>query len=193
MEMISGIILSGGKSLRMGSNKAFIKIDGIPIIERIYTLFNKFFNEIIIVTDIKDYFSNWDVKIYDDLIPHKGALGGIYTGLFFSSFHFSFCVACDMPFLQESVIHYLIEQKNGYDIIVPKTQDGFQPLHAIYSKNCLKPIRSLMGAEKSKIIDLFPMVHTKIIEEKEFLNLDPKKTSFVNVNTPEELLMIQTK
>ncbi len=193
MEMISGIILSGGKSLRMGFDKAFIKIDGVPIIERIYTLFKKLFNEIIIVTDKKELFSNWDVKIYNDLIPQQGALGGIYTGLFFSSFHFSFCAACDMPFLRESVIQFLIHRIDDHDIIVPRTQDGFQPLHAIYSKNCLEPIKKMMMGEKSKIIDVYPLVKTKMIEEDEFSFLDPQKSSFININTPEELFSIQTK
>ena len=191
--MITGIILSGGKSMRMGVNKAFIKIDGIPIIYRIYTLFKKLFNEIIIVTDKKELFANLDVKIFSDLIPHQGALGGIYTGLFFSSFHYSFCVACDMPFLQESVIQYLIHQIDDHDIILPRTRDGFQPLHAIYSKNCLEPIKKMMTGEKSRIIDFYPLVNTKIIEEEDFCFLDPQRSSFININTPEELLKIQAK
>ena len=86
----------------MGENKALIEIEGTPIIHRIHSLFEKLFREIIIVTNQKDLFSNLDSKIYSDLIPNRGALGGLYTGLFFSSFPFSFCVACDMPFLNES-------------------------------------------------------------------------------------------
>jgi len=188
--MITGIILSGGKSKRMGENKAFIEIDGIPIIYRIYNIFKRLFNEIILVTDRKELFSNLDVKIYNDLIPNRGVLGGLYTGLFFSSFSYSFCVACDMPFLKESVIQYLIKNIYDYDVIVPKTKDGLQPLHAIYSKNCIEPIKNILDQKKYRIIDFYPMIKMKIINENEFSHLDPMEKSFFNLNTPEELRLI---
>jgi len=190
---ITGIILSGGKSIRMGQDKAFIEIGGIPIIHRIHALFERLFNEIIIVTQQEELFPNLNVKIYPDLIPNRGVLGGLYTGLFFSGFPFSFCVGCDMPFLKESVIEYLLRNIQGYDVVVPRTKDGFQPLHAIYSKNCLEPIKKAIQQEKYKIIDFYPIVRVKIIEEHEFTSLDPMNESFINVNTPEELLFIQKR
>jgi len=188
---LTGVILSGGKSIRMGENKAFIKIEGTPIIQRIQTLFERLFDEIIIVTHQKELFPNLDAKIYPDLIPNRGVLGGLYTGLFFSSFAFSFCVACDMPFLKESVIKYLIKNIGDSDVVVPKTKDGLQPLHAIYSKNCLEPINKIIDLGKYKIVDFYPMVKVKIIDEHEFFSLDPMRESFINVNTPEELLLIK--
>lgn len=183
---MTGIILSGGKSARMGRDKAFIEIDGVPIIQRIYNIFENIFNEIIIVTNQKDLYSGFKAKILSDLIVNRGVLGGLYTGLFFSSHSYSFCVACDMPFLKESLIQFLIHQANGYDVIVPRTEDGLQPLHAIYSKSCLQPIKKIIEMGKYKIIDLYPLVKTKIIEEPEFINLDLTKESFVNINTPRE-------
>jgi len=188
---LTGIILSGGKSARMGENKAFIEVEGTPIIYRIHTLFERLFNEIIIITHQKELFSNLNAKIYSDLIPNWGVLGGLYTGLFFSSFPFSFCVACDMPFLKESVIKYLTKNIEDYDVVVPKTEDGLQPLHAIYSKNCLEPIKKIIEQDKYKIVDFYPLVKVKIVEEHEFLFLDPMRESFINVNTPEELLLIK--
>jgi molybdopterin-guanine dinucleotide biosynthesis protein A len=187
---LTGIILSGGKSIRMGENKAFIEIEGVPIIHRIHTLFKNLFLETIIVTNQKDLFSNLESRIYNDLLPQRGVLGGLYTGLFFSSFQYSFCVACDMPFLKEKVIEYLIKDIEGYDVIVPRTTDGLQPLHAIYSKNCLGPIKKVIEQEKFKIIDIYPMVNVKIIKDEEFKSLDPMGESFININTPEELLYI---
>ncbi|MCJ7783332.1 MAG: molybdenum cofactor guanylyltransferase [Desulfobacterales bacterium] len=190
-EKITGIILSGGKSIRMGENKAFIQIEGVPIIKRIYDLFKELFQEVIIVTNQKELFSNFDSKIYSDLIPSKGALGGLYTGIFFSSFHHSFCVACDMPFIKKTVVQYLIEDMDDEDVIVPRTKDGLQPLHAIYSKNCVDPIRKSIDEGKSKIIDIYDQVNVKIVDEKDFLCFDPGRESFINVNTPEELLSIR--
>ncbi len=174
----------------MGENKAFIEIDGVPIIRRIFNLFKELFSEIIIVTNHKELFKNYDSKIFTDLIPHKGALGGLYTGLFFSSYHFSFCVACDMPFIKKPLVNFLIRNARDEDVIVPRTQDGLQPLHAIYSKNCLAPIKHVMDQGKYKIIDIYSLVKVKTIEEKDFITLDPLRESFINVNTPEELVSI---
>ncbi len=189
---LTGIILSGGKSIRMGENKAFIEIGGATLINRVHTLFQKLFEEIIIVTNQKELFLNLNSNIYVDLLPNRGVLGGIYTGLFFFLFQYAFCVACDMPFLNESVIQYLINGiQKEYDVIVPKTKDGLQPLHAIYSKSCLEPIKKIIDQGKFKIIDLYPEVKIKIIEEKEFYELDPMMKSFINVNTQEELLLIK--
>ncbi len=190
---LTGIILSGGKSARMGRDKAFIKINGIPIIQRIYDIFEKCFNEIIIVTNQKESYAGFEAKIVNDLIVNHGALGGLYTGLFLSSYPYSFCVACDMPFLKESIIRYLVERADGYDAIVPRTEDGLQPLHAVYSKSCLKPIKELMDYGKYKIIDFYPLVRIKIIEEPEFINLDRMKKSFININTPEDLDLLEDK
>jgi molybdopterin-guanine dinucleotide biosynthesis protein A len=188
---ITGIILSGGKSIRMGENKAFIEIEGIPIINRIFTLFQGLFQEIIIVTSEKEQFINLDAKIYSDLFPNRGVLAGLYTGLFFSSFMYSFCVACDMPFLKESVIKYLIKNIQNNDVIVPRTKEGLQPLHGIYSKNCLGPIKNIIEQGKYKITDFYPMVEIKIIDEVELYSLDPTRESFINVNTQEELNLIK--
>jgi molybdopterin-guanine dinucleotide biosynthesis protein A len=187
---ISGIILSGGKSIRMGQNKAFIKIDGVPIINRISDLFKELFQETIIVTNQKEIFKDFDSKIYSDLIPNKGALGGLYTGIFFSSFYYSFCVGCDMPFIKKSLVQYIIKNIEDEDVIVPRTKDGLQPLHAIYSKKCLDPIKSAIEKGKFKIIDFYELVKVKIVEENAFISLDPFKESFFNVNTPGELFCL---
>ena len=175
----------------MGKNKAFIEIDGIPIIQRIYNLFKTLFSEILIVTNETELFENFEAKIYRDIIPNRGALGGLYTGISYASFQHAFCVACDMPFLRGPVIRYLIEKIGDYDVVVPRTPDGLEPLHAVYSKNCSDPIRKIMDQKHPKIIDLYPMVKVKIVDENEFRSLDPARESFLNVNTPEELGLIK--
>jgi molybdopterin-guanine dinucleotide biosynthesis protein A len=188
---LTGIILSGGKSLRMGENKAFLQIEGVPIIARIYDLFKELFQEVIIVTNQKEFFKNFDSKIYHDLMPDKGALGGLYTGIFFSSFQYSFCVACDMPFIKKSLVEYLVRNIQNNDVVVPRTKDGLQPLHAVYSKSCLHPIERIIDEGKYKIIDMYKMVKVRVVDEHEFLSLDPFRDSFINVNTPEELLSLR--
>jgi len=102
---ISGVILSGGKSIRMGKNKAFIQVEGVPIIERIHNLFRKLFREVIIVTNEKICFK-FRFENFFRSDPRQRALGGLYTGIVFSSFYYSFCVACDMPFIKKSLVQY---------------------------------------------------------------------------------------
>ena len=177
----------------MGENKAFIQIDGIPIIQRIYHLFNTLFTEVMIVTNEMELFKNFQATIHSDLIPDRGALGGLYSGIFYSSSSHAFCVGCDMPFLKAPIIRYLIDRIEDNDVIVPKTKDGLHPLHAIYSKDCLIPIRAMMNQGKYKIIDFYARVKVKTIDEDEFRPLDPTLESFINVNTPEELLLIKSK
>ena len=190
---MTGIILSGGKSLRMGKDKAFIKVEGIPIIERITALFHKLFKETMIVTNHREAYLYLKVTLHEDLIPNAGALGGLYTGLFYSTFPYSFVVACDMPYLRSEVIHHLIEKIKGYDVVVPRTEDGLEPLHALYSKKCVEPIRSVLAEKKTRIIDLYPLVRVRVIEAKEILPVDPGMESFININTPEELIRFRKR
>ncbi|MGZ3494007.1 MAG: molybdenum cofactor guanylyltransferase [Thermodesulfobacteriota bacterium] len=190
---MTAIILAGGNSIRMGQNKAFVPIDGVPIITRIHTLLTELFDEVIIITNQNDLFKNLDSRIYADLLPDKGALGGLYTGVFFSSFDYSFCVACDMPFIKRSLVQFLIRNTDNADAVVPRTSDGLQPLHAIYSKGCLDAMRRVIDQGKYKIIDFYNLVKVKILEESDFLYLDPLKESFMNVNTPEELRFAKAK
>lgn len=188
---MTAIILAGGNSLRMGENKAFIQIDGVPIIARIHGLFKELFEEVLIVTSQQDLFRNFDSNIHADLIPNKGALGGLYTGIFFSSFQYSFCVACDMPFIKRSLVEFLVRNIKDEDAIVPRTRDGLQPLHAIYSKTCLDAMKKVIDQGRHRILDFYDLVKVKIVEESDFLYLDPRRESFINVNTPEELLVIR--
>ena len=190
---MTGVILSGGKSLRMGEDKAFLKIEGVPIIRRISTLFNALFQETIIVTNREEFYEELGIRTFPDIIPNMGALGGLYTGLTCSTFYYVFCVACDMPFIKQSLVSYLIQEKEGYDVVVPRTKDGFEPLHAVYSKACIPPTRQLLVEGCYKILDLYPLVKVKTIECSEMARLDPKGESFINVNTPEELQRIRSE
>ena len=187
------MILAGGKSIRMGQDKAFIEVDGVPIILRIFAVLNRLFPETIVVANEKEPYEKFGIPVYSDLVPGQGALGGLYTGLVRSTFSYSFCVACDMPFLSPPLIHYLLGRIDQYDAVVPHTSDGLQPLHAIYSRKCLQPIQQALERGITKIVDVYPLLRLGIVDEEEFLALDPEKKSFTNVNTPEDLQMIQKK
>lgn len=184
---MTGIVLAGGANKRMGKNKAFIEINGRRNVDIIIELFKKLFKEVIVVTNSPLEYLSLDTCIVTDLLPGKGSLGGIYTGLFYSSSFHSFVAACDMPFIQEKVVKYLMDRRDNFDVIIPSLKEGLQPLCCIYSKRCLTPILNLIKADNFKIIDLFPPVKVKEILQEEIQIFDPKLKSFSNINTPEDL------
>ena len=185
---MTGIILAGGKNSRMGTNKAFLKIDGIRLIDNILAVYKKIFSEIIIVTnDPLSYTEFSDSIVVTDIYKEKGALGGIYTGLFYATHDYSFVAACDMPFLNEDFIIYLTGQVGKHDIIVPELSEGFQPLHAIYSRNCLSHIKKLLIANKLKIAGFYKEVRLLSIPEEKIKPFNKDGRLFLNVNTQKDL------
>ncbi|MBN2466836.1 MAG: molybdenum cofactor guanylyltransferase [Deltaproteobacteria bacterium] len=189
---MTGVILSGGASRRMGRNKAFIEINGQRIIERTVSLFKNIFEDVIIVTNSPLDYLDFDVKIVTDLIPGKGSLGGIYTGLFFSSTPKAFFVSCDMPFLDKEVIQHFLDHSEMAEIVVYRSGDHWEPLHAVYSRTFIKPIERLMKQDDLKIIKAYKWVRVREIKKEELQRIDPGLHSLVNVNTPEDLERVLT-
>lgn len=185
---MTGIILAGGKNSRMGTKKALLTIDGVRLIDKIFNVYQEIFPEIIIVTnDPLAYTDFFAATVVTDIYKEKGALGGIYTGLFFASYDYSFVAACDMPFLNKDFIIYLTEQVDKYDIVVPQLSDGFQPLHAIYSRNCLTAIKKLLTADKLKITGFYKEMRLLSISEEKIKPFNKDGKLFLNINTPADL------
>jgi len=189
---ITGIILAGGKNLRMGKNKAFLEINGRRIIDRTKDLFLEVFDEVLLVTNSPLEYLDLNLRLVADLIPDKGSLGGIYTGLFHSSYSHAFVAACDMPFLNRSLIKHLTQLAPKFDIVIPKTSDGLQPLHAVYSKTCLPFMEELLRQNNLKILDFFHRVEVGEVPTEEILPFDPDLKAFLNLNTPEDLKKCET-
>ena len=183
---MSAIILAGGKSSRMRTNKALLRLGSKSIIEIIVDKLADIFEEIIITTKSKALYSFLKVKIVEDISIDHNSLLGIYTGLLNSSNFYNFVIACDMPFLNPALIRYMIEQRIGYEVIIPKVDEHLEPLHAIYSKECLKPIEELLSNGDLKIINFFPQVRARYINRDEIRSFDPEFKSFFNLNTNEE-------
>lgn len=184
---VTGIILSGGQSIRMGKNKAFIEIKGQTIIDRTAELFRDMFHQVILVTNDPLQYAHLDLEIVTDFIPTSGSLIGIYTGLFYSSHTHCFVAACDMPFLRKNVVEHMIAMKDHYDVVIPHLKDGYHPLHALYSKKCLKAIEERIDEKHLKIIDFFNKVKVRELTHEDLSAIDPAMNSFFNINTPEDL------
>ncbi len=184
---MTGVVLAGGRSTRMGTNKALLKFGGVRIIERLLQTLRPLFPEVAIVANDATAYSDLGVPVWPDRIPGTGALGGLYTAVVNSAFPQTFCIACDMPYPNAAVIAYLQRLAPDYDVVVPRTADGYQPLHSVYSKGCTAAMESLLGGGRLKIDLLFPQVRLRVVDEEELRPLDPLLHAFVNVNTREEL------
>lgn len=127
------------------------------------------------------------IKKIEDIYPDMASLGGIYTGLKASSTFHSLVVACDMPFLNPSLLRYLVSLSPGFDIVIPKLKGYLEPLHAVYSKNCIPHMEALIKQGDLKITNFFPQVKVRYVEEEEIARFDPQLLSFFNINTFEDL------
>ncbi|PKN17091.1 MAG: molybdenum cofactor guanylyltransferase [Deltaproteobacteria bacterium HGW-Deltaproteobacteria-6] len=184
----TGIILAGGKNSRMGTNKAFLEIDGIRLIDKTINIYHELFSEIIIVTnDPLSYVEFTNAIIVTDIYKGKGPLGGIYTGLFYAKNNYAFACPCDMPFLNQDFIEYLTGQSGKHDVIVPELAEGYQPLHAIYSRNCLPSIKRLLLMDKLKITGFYRDMRVLPINEHQISPFNKNGRLFQNLNTPEDL------
>ncbi|MFQ5867376.1 MAG: molybdenum cofactor guanylyltransferase [bacterium] len=187
---MTGIILAGGKNTRIGTNKAFLKIEGRMIIEMILEKMGKIFEEIIMVTNFTEEYppvleagQHLGVRLVKDIIPDESSLGGLYSGLVNSKGEYSFVVACDMPFINVELIKYMKNNCDNFDVVIPKLKYGYEALHTIYSKNCISPIEKQLKQDNLKIIDFFPAVKVKEINENIVKQFDPQLLSFFNINS----------
>jgi molybdopterin-guanine dinucleotide biosynthesis protein A len=183
-------IIAGGKSSRMGTDKSFVEILGKPLIEHILERINDLGQqETILITNRPDDYSYLAVPMYNDILPEKGSLGGIYTAIHQSKNAGTLVVACDMPFINVDLFRYMIGlfEIEDTDIVVPRVEGYPQGLHAMYSKNCLAPIRERLDADRLKVIGFYDDVRVRYVDEPEYEQFDPQGWSFYNVNTPDEL------
>lgn len=167
-------------------SKAHIKMGKHTIIEKTAKLFCDIFDEVIVITNKPDDYMNLGVKLASDIIPGKGPLGGIYSGLKLSSNHYNFIVACDMPFIEPSIIQYLqrYSKNDLFDVIVPEYNGFIEPLFAIYSRNCIEPIVKNLKDNQLKIRCFFTQVRIKEVSYNRF---NAVEKSFFNINTKEDL------
>ena len=188
---INCIVLAGGKSTRLGHDKVLEKIGDKSLLEQVISRIDPISKEIIIVTAKERTFAELagrpNIKLVTDIIPGQGSLGGIYTGLIKSDSLYNIVLAADMPFVNTDLLKYMVGVSEGFDLILPRVEGLFEPLHAIYSKNCIQPIEKIFQQGSKVIIELFKYVKVRYIEMEEVDKYDPRHLSFYNINTKEEL------
>ena len=188
---VTGVILAGGKSLRFGREKAFVRLNNKSLIEWTINSLSRVSESILIVTSLERNESllqaQYAGEVIVDLWSGKAALGGIYTGLNYANTVYSVVVGCDMPFLSRDLLNYQISLASDFDAIVLRINDKIEPLHSVYSKSCLPSIEKLFRKKTLSIAQLFTMVKTRYVNEEEIAQYDPECLSVFNVNTQKDL------
>ena len=188
---VSGIVLAGGKSRRLGRNKAMEEVGGQALISRVVGRMSKLFSEVIVIVAEPAEQGSLplvgEAKVVGDIHSGKGSLGGIYTGLSTCSNPWGMVVACDMPFLNLDLISHMLSLRQGFDAVVPWRNGQPEPTHAVYSKACLPYIEDRLKGDDLKISGFYDQVRVNYLTEAEVDQFDPERLGFFNINTQADL------
>jgi FdhD protein len=194
IEGVTAAILAGGSSSRMGTNKALLKVDGVPIIDRSYQILAHLFHEVIIVTNTPEEYAFLPCRKVPDIFPGIGSIAGLHSALAHSSTKRTFVTACDMPFVEPAAIRYLCDLQQGrYDAVIPFSAGGQEPLHAVYATQCKAVFENAIRDNERKILDILARMNTHLVTWDEIQLVNGSVKSFLNVNTPEEYSAISAE
>ena len=188
---VSGIVLAGGRSRRLGRDKAVEPLGGKPLVRRVIDRLADVVDQMVVV--VADIEQAERLPLPDstlvvvDAYPDRGSLGGIFSGLSAASAEWGLVVACDMPFLNRRLLRHILDQRVEHDAVVPVLDGRPEPTHAAYSKVCLSPMERRLEARQLKIAGFFDDVRVRPVSEAQVDEIDPDRLSFLNVNTPDDL------
>jgi len=194
--MLTVCIQAGGQSSRMGEDKALKTFLGRPLIQRVVERLTPIADEIIVTTNRPADYAFLNLRLFSDIKPERGALGGLYTAIASATQPSVAVVACDMPFasatLIETMSKLLFDAEREADVIIAKSEEGYEPLHAVYRRDtCLPAIEAAIDADQWKVIAWFPQVKVRVLTPEEIKLSDPEGLAFWNVNTPEEFVQAE--
>ena len=170
----------------MGQPKALLPFAGTPLIVHIVQALQRLFDQVIVVAAPGQALPEMPVKVVHDDVPYQGPVGGICYGLRAAEGEVAFITSCDSAFLNRDLITHLISQIPDYDVVVPRWQDRFQPLHAVYRRSVLPLLEEQLARGELRPVFLFDRVRTRTIGEEEIRRFDPDGESFFNMNTPDD-------
>lgn len=182
----TAVILTGGKSSRMGRPKALLLFDGEPLVVHIVRTLEHLFADAVVVAAPGQELPPLPATLVQDEVAYQGPVGGIYYGLRATNTTFGFVTSCDVPFLNLPLISYLISQISNFDVVVPYWDERFQPLHAVYRRSVVPFLEEQLKRGELRPISLYQKVRTHEIHEDEIRRFDPEGLSFLNMNTPED-------
>jgi len=188
--MLSLAIQAGGESRRMGSDKSLLPFLGQPLIQRVLSRLAWIADEVLVTSNQPEHYRWLGLTPIPDLLPGLGALGGLYTALSAASHPYAAVVACDMPFASPEIFltELALLRETGADAVVPRTNAGTEPFHAVYRcETCLPHVRQAIERGLRRADDWFERVNTRYMDGDEIHPYDPDSLAFFNINTPEEL------
>jgi molybdopterin-guanine dinucleotide biosynthesis protein A len=187
MPEVSAVILAGGRSRRLGVDKALLKLDGEWVLARIANALASLSDDLLAVIDDQDKVGHPGLRTVADMLRGLGPLGGIYSGLRAMRHEHGLFVACDMPLLDLNLLRYMVSLSINFDVVIPRIGDNVEPLHAVYSKACTTPVADLLERGDLRIVHFFPRVRVRYVEQAEIDAFDPQHWSFFNINTAHDL------
>ncbi len=187
---VTGLLLAGGQSRRMGRDKRFLELEGSTLFARALSVLDDLFPEVLVsVADALPEGTEVAHRVVSDMIPNCAALGGLYTGLSLATHPRVFVAACDMPLLTAPVIRAMVERDPEADVVMARLPQGLQPMHAVYSKRCLPHLEAMAREGNLKMQELAQRegLVTRIMAEDELSAVESGGLSFLNINTPADL------
>ena len=186
---VTGVLLAGGKSRRMGEDKRHLVVGEQTLLERGLAVLLSIFQEVLVVIAQDSPPLGVDARVVRDLVPDCGSLGGLYSGLMQATTPWVFVVACDMPFLNQAVIAQFTSRRANADIVMARLADRLHPMHALYGKRCVTVLEEMIRARQFKIQEVVShsFLRVQYVTEADLLTIDPSGHSFYNVNTMADL------
>jgi molybdopterin-guanine dinucleotide biosynthesis protein A len=187
-ESLTGLVLAGGTSRRMGRDKAFLELGGRPLIQVVIECMTQVCAEVLVVAGDARPYTGLGVRVVEDRFRGVGVLGGLHAGLEAATHELALGVGCDMPFLDPDLLRAFAGWAEGFDVAVLRYPDGEQvePLHGAYRRTCLPAMEAAMRAGRRRIISFFPQVRVRYVTPEDVTPFDPDLRSLRNVNTPQE-------
>ncbi len=188
---VTALILCGGRSKRMGRPKAFLPYEGTTMIEHVLSTVRDLFNETLLVANEPESFENFGVDVVKDILPHRGPLGGILSGLLVSSYPHVFVIACDMPLVNKRLVREIASKRHGNDVVVLAHNRGIEPLLGIYSKNCIKQLEETLFSGNLSVQDFLSGLKAQTYRYEQRAS-DAILPPFFNINTPQDYSLLIT-
>jgi len=190
-ENVAGIILAGGKSTRLGRDKASELLLGRSLLQRVADRLDGIVDQYVIVTaesqQLPPIFASRPITYVEDIYPGAGPLAGLYTGLSSMAAPRAIVVACDMPLLKPSLLSLLLRLQTGHDAVMPMNGGLPEPLCAVYAASCLPAVKAQLDAGSYMMTGFLEDVNVRFVDASEWERLDPQGVSFLNVNTEDDL------
>jgi molybdenum cofactor guanylyltransferase len=187
---MTGVILAGGRSRRMGRDKATLSFKDKPLITYVHGIIKQVFSEVFIISKHHTSIDGIDSPILKDITPKEGSLVGIASALLYATTDYVFVVGCDLPFIRKETIICMMDQTRGKDIVIPRTDAGYEPLHAVYNRSCLSHILRAIDRNRIKITDLLPYLSVNVVKEPALFS-NNGVSIFTNINTEEDLALAE--